>query len=124
MKQADELREKLINLAVSMIKLGQATPKTAEGRMVIAQLIRSGSATAIAYCRGQVSLVNEDPGCDTSRVIELLDKVETLIGDLVQDKMMGIARSKSGDEKSKRVQYLLETEVKNAMEQLCERRWN
>jgi hypothetical protein len=118
MTNSDEIRERLLDLAVSVIKLGDSVPKTAEASKVIAQLMRSGSAAAIAYCRAQVVLAQHAPVGKLWGVIELLDDVESLVENLVQQKMAGEEPAGLIEHKSKELQDLLGTKVRCAMWEL------
>ena len=47
--QADELEERLIDFAVRIIKLSASLPKTAAGRHIAGQILRSGTSPAPNY---------------------------------------------------------------------------
>jgi len=119
MKNKNEIRDRLLDLAVSVLELGDSVPKTAEGRKVIASLIRSGSAAAIAYCRAEIALVQQEPEDGLWRALDLLDDAESIVENLVQQTMMGSAPAGFIEEKSKELQDLLGTKVRFAMWELC-----
>ena len=48
-EQADELEQRLIDFAVRIIKLSAAIPKTAAGKHIADQLLRSGTSPAPNY---------------------------------------------------------------------------
>ncbi len=58
MARGDDIQERLIDFAVSIIGLSSALPKTKEGRHVAGQVLRSGTAPAPNYgeARGAESL--------------------------------------------------------------------
>src|SRR5712692_10626948 len=47
--QADELEERLIDFAVRIVKLSARLPKTAAGRHIAGQILRSGTSPAPNY---------------------------------------------------------------------------
>jgi hypothetical protein len=119
MTNKDETRERLLDLAVSVIKLGDPGPKTAEGRKVIAHLMRSAAAAAIAYCRAELALAQLEPADDLGRVIEPLDEAESLVENLVRQKLVGKEPAALMEQTSKELQELLGAKVRFAMWELC-----
>jgi four helix bundle protein len=49
MAKGDDIQERLINLAVSVIKLCEEFPNTAAGKHLAGQLLRSGTSSAFNY---------------------------------------------------------------------------
>lgn len=47
--QADELEERLVNFAVRIVKLSASLPRTAAGRHIAGQILRSGTSPAPNY---------------------------------------------------------------------------
>jgi hypothetical protein len=116
MTNNDEIRERLLELAVSSVKLGVPAPKTADGRKVIANLMRSAAAAAIAFCRAELALAQQEPADELWPVIEMLDEAESLIQNLVQQKWV---RKELIERTSKELQELLGAKIRIAMWELC-----
>ena len=51
--QADELEDRLVDFAVRMVKLSAALPRTAAGRHVAGQILRSGTSPAPNYAEAR-----------------------------------------------------------------------
>lgn len=52
---ADELQQRLIQLAVRVLRVGDALPKTVAGRHIAQQIIRSGTAPAPNYAEARAA---------------------------------------------------------------------
>src|SRR5713226_7921757 len=51
--QADELEDRLVDFAVRIVKLSAALPRTADGRHVAGQILRSGTSPAPNYAEAR-----------------------------------------------------------------------
>lgn len=60
MKSSFNLSERLINFAVSMIKLGEKLPKTLAGNYLAGQVTRSGASPALHYGEAQAAESRSD----------------------------------------------------------------
>ncbi len=114
-----ELRERLLDFAVSVIKLGDPAPKTAEAREAIAHLMRSGTTAAIAYCKGELDLARPNHSDGLWRVLGSLREAETLLEKLVQQATAQDGTIGSFEQNTKALRELMEVKIKTAMEELC-----
>jgi len=49
MKKGEDIAERLVNLAVRIVRLADALPETAAGRAICAQIVRSGTSAGANY---------------------------------------------------------------------------
>jgi four helix bundle protein len=58
--QADELEDRLVDFAVRIVKLSASLPKTAAGRHIGAQILRSGTSPAPNYAEARGAETSAD----------------------------------------------------------------
>src|SRR5438067_3138899 len=93
--QADLLEERLVDLAVRIVKLSASLPRTSAGRHIAGQILRSGTSPASNYgeARGaeshadfihKVRIVLKELN-ETSIWLRIIERSQLLRKDLVQD---------------------------------------
>ncbi len=93
--QADELEDRLIDFAVRIVKLAAALPRTAAGRHIAGQILRSGTSPAPNYAEARgaestadfihkVRIVFKELN-ETLIWLRIIQRSQLLKGDLLQD---------------------------------------
>ena len=60
MAKGDDIQERLINFAVSIIQLADKLPKTTAGRHIAGQILRSGTSPAPNYAEARSAESSND----------------------------------------------------------------
>jgi len=85
---ADELQQRLIQLAVRVLRLGDALPKTVAGRHIAQQIIRSGTAPAPNYAEARAAESTGDFVHKLGIVEKELNETAVWLAILVEANMM------------------------------------
>ena len=90
MAKGDDIQERLINFAVSIIQLADKLPKTTAGRHIAGQILRSGTSPAPNYAEARSAESSNDFIHKLKVVLKELNETKVWLQIIIQCQMEAI----------------------------------